>query len=172
MTKYLTLVAAAAALAAAPAASRAPRSSAVARLFNVDGRQVGKATIAEYGGRLHLTLNVQHQAPGDHGLHIHTIGVCAPPEFASAGGHWNPTMHQHGTQNPMGPHAGDMPDLHIGENGRGSARVDLGAGSLSGGASPLLDADGASIVIHEKADDMKTDPSGNSGKRLVCGAFK
>ena len=154
------------------AVARAPHRLATAPLVTTEGKTVGKATINEYGGRLHLTLHVLRQSPGEHGLHIHAIGLCTPPDFSSAGAHWNPTSHQHGAENPMGPHAGDMANLNVGANGVGRAHIDLGPGSLSGGKSPLLDKDGASIVIHETADDMKTDPSGNSGKRLVCGVFK
>lgn len=154
------------------AVARAPQHLATAALVTSDGKDVGKATINEHGGRLHLTLHVLRQTPGEHGLHIHTTGLCTPPDFASAGGHWNPAGHQHGLQNPMGAHAGDMANLTVGANGVGRAHIDLGPGSLSGGNSPLLDRDGATIVVHETADDMKTDPSGNSGKRLVCGVFK
>lgn len=155
-----------------PAVAQTPSHLATAALMTSDGKSVGKARLKEIGGRLHLTLHVSRQTPGEHGLHIHAIGLCTPPDFASAGGHWNPTGHQHGLQNPMGPHAGDMANLIVGANGVGRANIDLGPGSLSEGSTPLLDTDGAAIVIHQTADDMKTDPSGNSGKRLACGVFK
>ena len=159
-------------LAAASAVARAQHPAADATLVNSEGKAVGKATVTEYGGHLHLVLHVQRQAPGDHGLHIHAIGLCTPPDFASAGGHWNPEHHQHGMENPQGAHAGDIANLKIGADGVGRVHADLGSHTLTSGAAPLLDSDGASIMIHQSPDDMKTDPSGNSGARIACGVFK
>ncbi|MFX5252908.1 superoxide dismutase family protein, partial [Acinetobacter baumannii] len=84
------------------------------------------------------------------------MGKCEAPGFTTAGGHWNPTMHQHGKLNPMGPHQGDLPNLVGGADGRGTLTVTIAGATLEG----LMDADGGAIVIHEKADDLKTDPSG------------
>jgi Cu-Zn family superoxide dismutase len=94
-------------------------------------------------------------------------GKCDPPDFASAGGHWNPTGHQHGMKNPAGPHAGDMPNLDVGSDGRGHLVFTLPGGTYEG----LMDEDGAAIVVHAKPDDLTTDPSGNSGGRIACGVF-
>ena len=164
----------AAALASAPALAATkyvPNPSATAPLFTTQGVKVGSAQIIEYGKHLHLVMWVQKQVSGNHGLHIHSIGLCTPPDFAAAGPHWNPGKKMHGIDNPMGAHAGDMPNLLVDPKGVARLHLDLGEGSLQGGKTPLLDADGASIILHEAPDDLKTDPSGGSGKRLVCGVF-
>ena len=99
-------------------------------------------------------------------MHIHAVGKCEGPTFASAGGHWNPDMKQHGHDNPMGPHKGDLPQLTVAANGTGTASFDV-----AGAFTDMVDADGAALVIHAAADDEKTDPSGNSGARVLCAAF-
>jgi Cu-Zn family superoxide dismutase len=98
-------------------------------------------------------------APGIYGAHIHTTGRCDPPGFESAGGHWNPTARKHGMQNPQGRHAGDLPNLQIGANGVGRLVYSVESATLQGGVHPLLDADGAAIVLHAGADDHRTDPA-------------
>jgi Cu-Zn family superoxide dismutase len=101
---------------------------------------------------------------GIHGLHVHAVGRCDPPGFASAGGHWNPASRQHGMNNPQGPHAGDLPNVEVSANGALSTTVTLPNASLAA----LVDTDGAALVLHEKADDYATDPSGSSGARIAC----
>jgi Cu-Zn family superoxide dismutase len=101
---------------------------------------------------------------GIHGLHVHAVGRCDPPGFTSAGGHWNPASRQHGMTNPQGPHAGDLPNVEVSANGALSTTVTLPNASLAA----LVDADGAALVLHEKADDYATDPSGSSGARIAC----
>ncbi len=143
-------------------------ASATAMLVDSSGASVGKATATEVAGGLRYTLDVKHMPPGTHGAHVHTVGRCDAPDFASAGGHWNPTGMKHGTMNPMGPHEGDLPNLTIGTDGRGTLGVTVPGGTMAG----LLDTDGAAIVVHATADDLKTDPSGNSGGRVACGVFQ
>lgn len=149
------------------AAGPAPARIASAELRNGAGVAVGRATASEAGDGVRVSVEAFGVAPGVHGLHVHTVGRCDAPDFASAGGHWNPTSHQHGTQNPQGPHGGDMPNLIVGTDGRGMLAINLPAGTLAG----LLDGDGSAIVIHAGPDDLKTDPSGNSGGRIACGVF-
>jgi Cu-Zn family superoxide dismutase len=96
------------------------------------------------------------------------VGRCDAPDFTSAGGHWNPTQKKHGTMNPQGPHQGDLPNLVIGSDGRGTIGAVIPGATLAG----LLDADGAAMVIHAGPDDLMTDPSGNSGGRIACGVFQ
>jgi superoxide dismutase, Cu-Zn family len=95
---------------------------------------------------------------------VHSVGRGDPPDFASAGPHWNPSGKQHGMNNPAGPHAGDLPNVEVAANGVLGATVTVPGASMAS----LLDADGASIVIHAAADDYVTDPSGNSGGRIAC----
>jgi superoxide dismutase, Cu-Zn family len=120
-------------------------------------------------GAMRVVVRVTGMSAGTYGAHIHDVGRCDAPAFTSAGPHWNPTARQHGRLNPQGSHSGDMPNLVIGADGSGSFEVDV-PGPLFGEGG-LLDANGASLVIHARADDERTDPSGNSGDRIVCGVI-
>ncbi|MGN6820189.1 MAG: superoxide dismutase family protein [Sphingomonas sp.] len=140
---------------------------ATATLATAAGKKVGKVTIREVPGGLKVSVTVDGLPAGMHGAHLHTVGKCEGPDFASAGGHWNPTGMKHGSMNPQGPHEGDMPILTVGANGRGALTTTLPGAKFDA----LLDADGAAMVIHAAADDLKTDPSGNSGARLACGVL-
>jgi len=136
-------------------------------LRTADGKDVGVVAVREENGGVVLQVAARDMPPGTYGMHIHTTGKCEGPKFESAGPHWNPDEKQHGTQNPQGPHAGDLPNLQIGGAGSGGANFTLQA-ALRSGLAPMLDQDGAALMIHAKADDMKTDPSGNSGDRIAC----
>ena len=140
---------------------------AVATLRTSMGKEVGRATVREVAGGLRVTVDARFLSPGMHGAHLHTVGRCEAPDFASAGPHWNPTDKKHGTMNPQGPHGGDLPNLRIGTDGRGTLGINLPGATFDG----LLDADGAAMVIHADVDDMMTDPSGNSGGRIACGVL-
>lgn len=140
---------------------------AQADLRTPDGIEVGKAAVEEVDGAVRVILDVKGLPPGEHGAHVHMTGKCDAPDFASAGGHWNPAGHQHGMKNPAGPHAGDLPNLDVGADGRGHLVFTLPGGTYEG----LMDEDGAAMVVHAKADDLMTDPSGNSGGRIACGVF-
>lgn len=140
---------------------------AVATLRTPDGADVGRATATEVTGGLRLTLDVHGLPAGTHGAHIHTTGHCDAPDFTTAGGHWNPLGAKHGSMNAQGPHEGDLPNLVIGAGGHGTLGIVVPGATMAG----LLDADGAALVVHEKADDLMTDPSGNSGVRIACGVF-
>ena len=146
-----------------PAAERA-----AADLKTADGAAAGKATAATINGRVMLTLQVQGLPPGQHGAHVHMTGKCDAPKFESAGGHWNPADAQHGLDAPAGQHAGDMPNLVVDDNGRGTLEYELKGATFAG----LMDDDGSAMVVHASADDQKTDPSGNIGDRIACGLFK
>ena len=142
-------------------------ATALATMRTASGLDAGRATATEVGGGLRLTLDARALPAGTHGAHIHLAGRCDAPTFETAGGHWNPTAMQHGTQNPRGPHAGDLPNLMVGTDGRGTIAVVVPGATMAG----LLDADGASMMVHAAADDLRTDPSGNSGGRIACGVF-
>lgn len=141
---------------------------AQADLRTADGRDAGKAIVEEIDGKLRVMVEVQGLPKGVHGTHIHTVGKCDAPDFTTAGGHWNPSQHQHGKENPAGPHAGDMPNLDVGDDGADRTITTLPAGTFE----QLMDQDGAAFVVHATADDYKTDPSGNSGARIACGVFQ
>ena len=154
-------------------ATKAVEASEVvtADLAGADGSWAGVATILQRRDGVFLSLSAQAPAAGTFGMHLHAVGKCEAPDFASAGPHWNPDMKQHGHDNPMGAHDGDLPNVNAGADRKITLEYKLKDIMLSG-PTGLLDADGGALVIHEKADDYKTDPSGNSGKRIICGVFK
>lgn len=157
-----------AALAAGCAISaQAKLTTARAVLHDTSGKEVGKARLQQVGKGIKVTLQASKLAAGTHGVHIHTVGKCDAPDFASAGSHWNPTGRQHGKDNPAGMHKGDLPNIVIGSNGRGTLAFTVDGAVLG----DLLDADGAAVVVHATADDYHTDPSGNSGARIACGVL-
>lgn len=141
---------------------------AVASMVTSDGAPAGRATATEVAGGLRFTLDVMGLPAGTHGAHVHMVGRCDGPDFTSAGGHWNPTAAKHGTMNPQGPHQGDLPNLIVGTDGRGSIGITIPGATMAG----LLDADGSAMMVHANADDLMTDPSGNSGGRIACGVFQ
>ena len=145
---------------------------ASAELRDPSGRVMGSATASQVGDSIRIRIDGRNLPSGAHGAHIHQTGVCAAPDFASAGPHWNPTDRKHGKDNPAGMHHGDLPNVLIGANGEGSLEYTIPGGRLTGGGAAMLDSDGASIVIHATADDYRTDPSGNSGGRIACGVFR
>ncbi len=166
-----SLVAALCVAALSPAVARAAAPRAAATLLDAGGRTVGVATIRQMPLGLKLTVKATGLPPGVHGVHLHAIGACAAPDFKSAGGHWNPTMKQHGRDNPAGMHMGDLPNLTIAADGTGRLRAFVPHARLTGGDMPLLDGDGAALVIHAGRDDYRSDPAGDSGARIACGAI-
>lgn len=145
--------------------------SAGAALKDKDGKDVGAATLIQTPDGLRIAVTGYRLPPGTHGLHLHAVGDCKPPDFASAGGHFNPAGKQHGRLNPAGAHAGDLPNLVVADSGEAGADITTKAVTLEPGPTSLLDGKGTSIVIHAAADDEKTDPTGNSGGRIACGVI-
>lgn len=142
-----------------------------AQLVGADQAEYGEVIVAQGDNGLLVNIKAQGMSPGPHGVHIHETGKCEGPDFKSAGGHWNPAGKQHGFDNPQGAHAGDFFNLDIGADGTGSLEAMISGGKLSDGEIALLDEDGAAVIVHEGPDDLKTDPSGDSGGRLACGVF-
>ncbi|TQR20122.1 superoxide dismutase family protein [Psychrobacillus vulpis] len=139
-------------------------------LVNTEGKEVGQATLSEHSKGVHILLKAEGLSPGVKGIHFHETAKCEKPDFTTAGSHFNPGHKEHGFENPKGYHAGDLPNIEVGEDGKVELETVSPAIVLTAGKSnSLLDADGSSIIIHEDADDYKTDPAGNSGKRIVCG---
>lgn len=151
------------------AAAPARAQSAQAVLADKTGKTVGEAQLDQTPHGVVIHLDATGLPPGTHAFHVHAVGKCEPPDFSSAGGHFNPAGHQHGVQNPAGMHAGDLPNLEVPADGKLRVDVFAPALSLSGGHGNLFDADGSALVIHEKADDYKSDPAGNAGARIACG---
>lgn len=150
---------------------------ATAELVDADGNVIGDANFTtgmDNTGFVTIQVGVSADsglAPGEHGIHIHETGQCDAPDFESAGGHYNPTDAQHGLLNPEGPHAGDLPNLIVAQDGTVDYLVTTGLVTLSDGDTSLFDGDGSALMIHEGADDYITDSSGDSGGRVACGVI-
>jgi superoxide dismutase, Cu-Zn family len=171
----ITFLAAAALLVSSivsPTAQGQPRSEVLVALHNAQGEQIGSVTLLEEeASGVIIQGTVSKLPPGAHGFHIHAVGKCAPPDFMSAGPHFDPTDKQHGTKNPAGPHAGDLPDLMVGPDGSAQVNVVAPHATLKAGSETLLSSQGTALVIHADPDDDTTDPDGNAGTRIACGVI-
>jgi len=166
------LVIAALLVPAAVLSQTAAPKKAHADFINSKGEKVGTATITPSGAGVKIAINVMNLPPGVHALHIHTVGKCDPPDFMSASGHFNPTMKQHGKDNPQGAHAGDLPNFTVAPNGKAKATVMDPNVTLGNGANSLFHTGETALMIHAMPDDYKTDPTGNAGTRLACGVVQ
>lgn len=171
LTRRLVAIASALALVAAFAGSTLAGGALHASATFVDaaGAPVGWARLVEDGaGRVHVNIHVEGLAPGLHGVHIHAVGACSPT-FAAADGHYNPHAHEHGLDNPNGPHAGDLPNLVVNAAGVGHLDATTDRVTLSPGAATLFDATGSAFIIHANPDDQVTNAgNGGSGARIAC----
>ena len=142
---------------------------AVAELKTTRGERVGVAILRQEDGRVRIVVEAQGLTPGQHGIHVHEVGRCDPPDFESAGDHVNPLGRRHGLENPGGGHSGDLPNLEADTSGRARYTVTTDRLTLLAGPTSVFDADGSAIVIHAKADDQRSEPAGESGDRVLCG---
>lgn len=147
-------------------------SPIVAPIINAKGEEIGEVSFVETDKGVTIDILADGLPPGKHGTHIHEKGVCATPDFESAGGHFNPTNKEHGFENPQGYHLGDLPNIEVDKEGKVNVTLTIDEYTLKPKAeNSLINKDGSALVIHADEDDYKTDPSGNSGARIACAAI-
>ncbi len=166
----MALLATAMLLAVAPglAKDKAPKPKVV-NVQDGQGKSLGTATLSAAANGVKIALNLHDLPAGEHGIHVHQTAKCEGPDFKSAGGHFNPDTKHHGLQNPEGPHAGDIPNFTADVKGKAKTTVVAAGVTLGDDAHSVFTGGGTALVVHAKADDGKTDPSGNSGDRIACG---
>lgn len=178
--RIATCIAAALAVAAAPIAmapivmvpAAASAAAAVAALVDADGAVIGEATFEQTPTGVLMSVEVSGLPPGGHGIHLHSVGACAP-DFKAAKGHINPRKAKHGLRHPEGPDNGDLPNLFVAADGTARAEFFTTRVSVAGGNMPaLLDADGSAVIIHDRPDDHMTQPIGGAGGRIACGVIR
>jgi len=157
-------------IAAGFASSTAAAQTATATVAPTAGNTAkGTVTFTQKGDKVSVTAHLSGLSPGSHGIHVHEKGDCSAPDAMSAGGHFNPAGKPHGAPDAPEHHAGDMPMLQADATGNASLTAELTGMSVGGGPADIV---GKSIVVHKDADDYKTQPAGNSGPRVGCGAIQ
>jgi superoxide dismutase, Cu-Zn family len=141
----------------------------VVNIIGADGRTVGTATLSEAAHGVKITLDIKSLPPGPHLLHIHQFPRCEPPDFKSAGAHFDPTGMGHGEHGPAALPAGDIPNFVLNVNADGTAHVTTVAPNVTLGNDmySVLSNGGSSIVIHAVADKV----TAAAPPRIACGVI-
>ncbi|HEY1556973.1 MAG TPA: superoxide dismutase family protein [Kofleriaceae bacterium] len=156
---------------ALPGAALADSPKVTVKLADAKGTDIGTATLTDAKKGVTIALDLHGLTPGKHAIHVHETAKCDGPDFKSAGGHFNPDKKQHGMSNPKGAHAGDMPNFTVDAKGNAKTTVTAPGITVKDGPHSVFTGGGTALVIHAKADDMKSDPAGNAGDRIACGTI-
>jgi Cu-Zn family superoxide dismutase len=154
-----------------PGAAAWEEYDAVATLLNPQGEEIGQVIVVEAATGLLLRLQAHGLPPGWHAFHLHQSGQCETPSFELAGDHYHPEKRSHGLLHKEGPHAGDLPNIYVPADGQVVQEIHTERLRLRGEAN-ILDADSSAFIIHEKADDYLSQPSGAAGDRIACGVVR
>lgn len=168
-TALLTMLSVESAYAVKP---KAPLPAVIGKLVSAEGKDIGSVTLTESKNGVLVQIKATGFSEGSHAVHFHEKGECRAPDFKTAGGHFSPTKLSHGFLHSGNYHQGDMPNQEVGADGEMNAEIFNPNVSLSADRNALLDDDGSALIIHAKADDYLSQPSGAAGKRVACAVFK
>ena len=154
----------------APVVEAAPALVATATLMPREGGTVaGEVTFTEQDGAVAIVAHITGAPAGTHGFHVHDVGDCSSADFTSAGGHFDPTGMPHGGPADLERHAGDLGNVEVLEDGTAHHEATSSTITVAAGPNSVV---GRGVILHEKADDLVSQPTGDAGGRIACGVIE